>query len=168
MESDLRASNPIPFLKFNLLACFRLPWCACFVAVCILFACVQLFPCCLFQTVMVFVDLLTQVWERPSKYFHLAASMVISHPMWVLPFSCSILNSLLWTLPYRPSSLGSFITFFLFLSDVEATYLSLFQTACIVLRRICILNCSYRSVVHRSAWLIARGHHAYIHTRRHE
>lgn len=59
---------------------------------------------------------------------------------------------------------------FLFLSDVEATYLSLFQTACIVLRRIFILNCSYRSVVAtsvgltycaRSPWL-----HAYIHTRR--
>ena len=45
------------------------------------------------------------------KYFHLVASTVISHPMWVLPFSCSILNSLLWTLPYRPSSLDSFITF---------------------------------------------------------
>ena len=71
--------------------------------------------CCLlvlsYQAVMVFVDLFTQVWERPSKYFHLVASMVISHPMWVLPFSCSILNSLLWTLPYRPSSLGSFTTF---------------------------------------------------------
>ena len=94
----------------------------CFLAVCMsVFLCV-LFPCwrlicCLlvlsYQAVIVFVDLFTQVWERPSKYFHLFASMVISRSMWVLQrcFSCSILNSLLWTLPYRPSSLDSFITF---------------------------------------------------------